>query len=180
MSNPPSAPGVVAGRHVQATWQFVHDGVEGPVHGAQAARGHILFEGVRDEPGRRGKQQPMRVFGTCTACNKVSQALLTDDQTCAAAAAYSACRCSRCPATVPHSYCQLDPCCCCCCSQLLHCYLLLLLLLLRTVGLPAPDECAHGWRGHDGVLAHVDLLEAVSCSQLHNDLRSLLAKVPGI
>jgi hypothetical protein len=55
---------------------------------------------------------------------------------------------------------------------------LVLLLLLLTVCLPAPDECAHGWRGHDGVLAHVDLLEAVACCKLHNDLRCLLAKVP--
>lgn len=47
-----------------------------------------------------------------------------------------------------------------------------------TVQLAAPDECAHCWCCHDGVLAHIHLLEAIACSKLDNDLGSLLAKVP--
>ena len=50
----------------------------------------------------------------------------------------------------------------------------------RTVELALPDEGGHGRCGHDGLLAHENLFDAVGCSQLDDDLGGLLVVVAPI
>eukprot|EP00983_Pelagomonas_calceolata_P110148 1159637-Pelagomonas_calceolata.AAC.2 len=49
-----------------------------------------------------------------------------------------------------------------------------------TIVLLPPDEGGHGWGGHDGILPHNHLAEAVAGCQLDDDLGGLLAEVAAI